>query len=138
MLLCVATIAAGAISCESKAKKEAEEAAKQEALMKEEAAKQAEIARQEAKEKEDWRQKCIEQSYKEGYDWGYASAQGWHGDKLHKKIGSLDYGVTGFNKRLRDSEFGEEYPSDIPLCIEKYKKGYDDGFEEAWSFSHSN
>lgn len=34
MLLCVAAIATGAISCESKAKKEAEEAAKQEMLIK--------------------------------------------------------------------------------------------------------
>ncbi len=63
MLLCVVTIAAGAISCENKAKKAAEEAAKQEMLIKqqEEARLKQERIEQERIEQERIEQERIEQ-----------------------------------------------------------------------------
>lgn len=123
MLLCVATIAVGAISCESKAKKEAEEAAKQEALMKEEAAKQ-EAAKKERKER--WRKDILEESYQMGVERGMICGSVSYPEKEK----DLKKETMFFSNELRNSDFGKQFPSDVPECIENFKKGFLDGFEE--------
>lgn len=123
MLLCVATIAAGAISCESKAKKEAEEAAKQEALMKEEAAKQK--AAEESR-KESWRKEILEESYQKGVEMGMINGAVTYPEKEK----DLKRCTMFFSNNLKNSDFGKQFPSDVPECIENFKKGFLDGFEE--------
>ena len=134
MLLCVAAIATGAISCESKAKKEAEEAAKQEMLIKEEAAKQEmlikeEAAKQKAAEesrKESWRKEILEASYQKGVEIGMITGAMTYPEKEK----DLKTSIMFFSNNLKNSDFGKQFPSDVPECIENFKKGFFDGFEE--------
>lgn len=123
MLLCVATIATGAISCENKAKKEAEEAAKQEALMKEEAAKQK--AAEESR-KESWRKEVLEESYQNGVEMGMICGSVTYPEKEK----DLKRKTMLFSNNLKNSDFGKQFPSDVPECIDNFKKGFLDGFEE--------
>lgn len=123
MLLCVAAIATGAISCESKAKKEAEEAAKQEMLIKEEAAKQK--AAEESR-KESWRKEILEASYQKGVEIGMITGAMTYPEKEK----DLKTSIMFFSNNLKNSDFGKQFPSDVPECIENFKKGFFDGFEE--------
>lgn len=118
MLLCVATIAAGAISCENKEKKESVENANQEVLMRQEAVKQ-----QEADIKQ-----FINLGYENGYETGFMSGKNkWKYDKEKEYDSDLSSHKVYY---LRKSEFLKAHPSCESEYISKYKEGWEDGWRE--------
>ena len=125
MLLSVATITTVFVGCDSKAKKEAEEAAKQEALMKEEAAKQEAEKKAKLEEYTKW---FIDKEYELGYEAGHMSGVNkWKNDKEKEYDHDLSSHKAYY---LRKSPFLKDYPSYESTCISKFKEGWEEGWKE--------
>ena len=125
MLLCVATIAAGVISCENKAKKETEETSKQEFIQ-----EQQETVQKVISEEEEHNEILNSQSdfmyskgrgdgYRNGVDYEPYEEERWY--KINLKLWKSVW--------IQNNMTSE----DMKVLEEAYKKGYHEGFTMAQS-----
>ena len=128
MLLCFAVIAAATISCDSKAKKEAEESIKQEALYKQ----QEEARIQEAQERQSVHDEFVKRYSREVYHDGRSA-----GYRLGRQYGPYRKDEW-YEENLRINKsiwlHGDELTKEYIKEIEKeYKNGFNEGWEMALS-----
>ena len=133
MLLCVATIATGAISCESKAKKEAKEAAKQELLLKQqEEARREEARQEEVREREKhnefiklYTDKMYNEGRSEGYNCG-GTFESYRKEEWRKKRLSAAKSVWIASGNLTTEE------------MNALENVFNKGFDEGWTMAQSD
>lgn len=128
MLLCVATIATGAISCENKEKKDAVESTKQETMFNQQETETQQEAMSEKAKHDKFVELYTQKMYKEGRSNGYnsgSSFESYREEEWYKNNLSMMKAVW-----LQGEGITSE---DMKVFEEAYKKGHHEGWAMAQS-----
>ena len=86
-----------------------------------------------------WEEEVMDEAYRMGRKRGYISGNDphcpWYDKEriLNKDMTTMS---NNFYNSNRDASFFRKKPNALPKAVDKYKRGFKDGFEEGWMMSH--